>query len=202
MLYVPEMLPKSQHCDFAQTYNPATCPPQTAQMLKNLQDLRGNFYNTFSNIQNSGEHEMIDQLDWFPLLEYLNQTTFLLEYSQQANFPFPIQWESGAFPGSWHSVNDDNEVSATTEILFSRITCAMGLLRSTRGHISALRASISTNNPARANELIGQFMERLLFSCVRIYKLNYSSGFIYPGQARTFRMCQRLCISYLHVIRN
>ena len=181
MLYVPENLPKSQPCDFSQTYNPTTCPPAIAQNLKNVEGLRNNFYNTFHNIQTAGEHEMIDQLDWFPLLEYMNKSSDLLEYSQQANFPFPIQWESGAFPGSWHTVGDDNEVSATTEILFSRLTCASGLMRSCRGHICALRQAINTSNNNRAKEVIGQFMERLLFACVRMYKLNYSSNYIYPG---------------------
>ena len=181
MLYVPEHLPKSQPCDFSQTYNPTTCPPAIAQNLKNIEQLRQNFYNTFYNVQQSGDHEMLDQIDWFPLLEYLNKVPDLLEFSQQANYPFPIQWESGAYPGSWHTVNDDNEVSATTEILFSRITCAMGLLKSTRGHICALRSAVNTNNSNRSKEIIGQFMERLLFSCVRMYKLNHASNCIYPG---------------------
>lgn len=181
MLYVPGTLPKSQPCDFTQTYNPTTCPPAIAQMLKELEGLRANFYNTFYNVQQAGDHQMIDNMDWMPLLTYLNKTPDLLEYSQQANFPFPIQWESGAYPGSWHTVGDDNEVSATTEILFSRLTCALGLLKSTQGHITALRQAINTNNSNRAKEVIGQFMERLLFACVRMYKLNYSSNSIYPG---------------------
>ena len=181
MLYVPENLPKSQPCDFKTTYNPSTCPPATAQNLQTIEGLRANFYNTFNNVQQSGDHEMIDNIDWMPLLTYLNKTPDLLEYSQQANFPFPMQWESGAYPGSWHTVGDDNEVSATTEILFSRMTCALGLLKSTRGHIVALRSAVNTNNNNRAKEVIGQFMERLLFSCVRMYKLNYSSNSIYPG---------------------
>jgi len=181
MLYVPTELPKSQPCDFTKTYNPATCPPAIAQNLKELEGLRANFYTTFFNVQQAGDHQMIDNIDWLPLLTYLNKGPELLEYSAQANFPFPIQWESGAFPGSWHTINDDNEVSATTEILFSRITCALGLLKSCRGHITALRSAVSTNNRNRSKEVITQFMERLLFACVRMYKLNFSSNFIYPG---------------------
>jgi len=181
MLYVPSNLPKSEPCDFTQTYNPTTCPPAIAQNLQEIMGLRSNFYTTFANVQQSGDHEMIDNIDWFPLLTYLNKGAELLEYSQQANYPFPIQWESGAYPGSWHTVNDDNEVSATTEILFSRITCALGLLKSTRGHITALRSAVNTNNSNRAKEVITLFMERLLFACVRMYKLNFSSNFIYPG---------------------
>lgn len=181
MLYVPETLPKSQPCDLSKSYNPTTCPPQTAQSLNETQGLRDNFWNTFNNIQQQGDHAMIDNLDWMPLLVYLNKTPDLLEFSQQANFPYTMQWESGAFPGSWHTINDDNEVSATTEILFSRLCCALGLLRSTRGHICALRQAISQNNTNRAKEVIGLFMERLVFACVRMYKLNFSSNFIYPG---------------------
>lgn len=181
MIYVPEHLPKSQPCDFKQTYNPQTCPPAVAQNLQEIEGLRANFYNTFNNIQQQGDHAMIDNIDWLPLLTYLNKTPDLLEYSQQANFPFPIQWESGAYPGSWHTVGDDNEVSATTEILFSRLTCALGLLKSCRGHVVALRSAVSTSNNNRAKEVIGQFMERLLFACVRMYKLNHAANFIYPG---------------------
>lgn len=191
MLYVPETLPKSQPVDLSKTYNPQTCPPATAQNLKEIQGLRDNFWNTFNNIQQQGDHAMIDNVDWLPLLTYLNKTPDLLEFSQQANFPFPMQWESGAFPGSWHTINDDNEVSATTEILFSRLNCALGLLRSTRGHICALRQAINQSNANRAKEIIGQFMERLVFSCVRMYKLNFSSNFIYPGLKNRPRLLER-----------
>merc|ERR1712217_426964 len=104
MLYVPETLAKSQPCDFSTSYNPTSTPPQTAQNLREAQDLRNNFWNTFTNIQQQGDHVMLDNVDWMALLQYMNKTPDLLEFSQQANFPYQMQWESGAFPGSWHTV--------------------------------------------------------------------------------------------------
>jgi hypothetical protein len=37
------------------------------------------------------------------------------------------------------SINNDNEIAATTEIIFSRITYSLTLLKSIQGHISGLR---------------------------------------------------------------
>jgi len=103
-------------------------------------------------------------------LTYLNKTSDILEHGATANFPYAMQWESGAYPGSWHQVPNDNEISSSTEILFSRILCATGMMSSTRGHISALRNSISQNNSHQAKECIGGFQERILFAAVRLYK--------------------------------
>ena len=90
-----------------------------------------------------------------------------------------MHWESGAFPGKWHEVNNDNEVSASTEILISRILAAMGVLSSCKGHISSLRSAFAENNQFKVKEICGAFLDRLTWSAVRLYKLNYCSDLIH-----------------------
>jgi len=81
---------------------------------------------------------VVETIDWFPLVEYMNSLPDLLEFgTKKANYPFNMSWESGAFPGGAHNVNNDNELAATTEIIFARIACAIGFLMSSRGHITA-----------------------------------------------------------------
>lgn len=181
MFYSPSQLVTSQPTDLNKAFDPTQCPPQRAQDLNEIIQLRNNFYNTFQMLSQKGEHELINEIDWMPLMTYLNKGPNLLEHGAAAQFCYEMSWLSGAFPGGWHNITNENEVASTTEILMSRILYATGLTKSCCGHVSSVRNLVSQGNAAQAKDLIGQFTDRLLSSAVRLYKLNYCASLIYPG---------------------
>ena len=136
----------------------------------------------FGHIAERGDHEVIENVDFMTQIAYLEKVPDLMEYSVAgANFPLTMQWESGAFPGEMYSIQDDNEAAATTELILSRVLSAMGTMSSASGHIAAFRQAVSQHNNFQAKEYLKPILERVMFSCVRLYKLNHSVNLIYPG---------------------
>lgn len=182
MLFVPKDLPKVYPSDFSKSYDPMQCNPQWAERLNQISALRNNFYSFFSAVAQKSDNELVENVDWLPWMDYLNGVVDLLEFGvKSANFPYDMSWESGASPGSPFRINNDNERAATTELIFSRLMSSVGMLSTCRGYIMALRAASAQNNEFQVKELVKPLFDRLLFSSVRLYKLNYSGGLIYPG---------------------
>lgn len=109
MFYVPSVMPKATPYDFSKSYNPAAVNPQVAQNLTEVQQLRDNFWGQVEHIGQQGDHSMIEQVDWMTWMTYLSKTPDMLEHGITANFPYDLHWHSGAYPGAWHVVNNDNE---------------------------------------------------------------------------------------------
>jgi len=92
-----------------------------------------------------------------------------------------MEWYSTGAPGELCSVNDDNEVAATREMILSRMLGAWGSSYSLRGHIQALRNAISNNDKVQAFAITATCKERTMWSAVRLFKMNYSATLIFPG---------------------
>jgi hypothetical protein len=182
MLFIPERLLRTESYDFSKTYNQTSCPPNVANMLTEAGMMRDMFSSSCDAISQKDQKEIVEGFPFDAVLGYLNSTPAILEYAvNQANFPLLMQWESAAFPGDMHSVNNDNEVAATTELILSRMLAAWGASFSQRGHIHALRNAISNSDKTQAMTITTTLKDRTMWSAVRLFKLNYSANLLYQG---------------------
>lgn len=72
-------------------------------------------------------------------------------------------------------------MASTIEIIISRYSFAIGMLKSASGHILQFREALVNKAKDRAGLLMKEIYERLQSATVRIYKLWASEKLILPG---------------------
>jgi hypothetical protein len=75
----------------------------------------------------------------------------------------------------------DNEVAATIEIIISRYSFALTLLKSASGHIFQLREAAQNKNKEQVTNLVKEIKERIRIGTMRVYKLWGSENLLLPG---------------------
>lgn len=79
------------------------------------------------------------------------------------------------------SSHQDNEIAATMEVIISRYSFALTLLKSASGHIFQLREAVKNKNKEQATNLVKEIKERIRIGTMRVYKLWGSENLVLPG---------------------
>lgn len=80
MLYIPTQLLKSQPIDFQKAFNPTSCSPELSQSMGKANELRANFLSFMQHVEEKGDGEVVETIDWFPFIEYLNVVTDIVSF--------------------------------------------------------------------------------------------------------------------------
>lgn len=214
MQYIPSRLPLSSQANLHQCYNQAQCAPADSQMVYSSEQLRNEFWNQIKALDvslcdNPVEINIITE-QW---LKYLNGITGLLEFGTRlertsllsqntsvCNFPYSINWKTGANIG--YSDEDvqlakknkkdlpqlnldlelcgDNETTIAAEMIFSRIAASNGISVSSKKAVADVRllAKDNNNSPQKAT-MLGSILEKQFFALERLYKMNLKSKAIF-----------------------
>lgn len=174
MIYIFGSLPKAvpPHFELAKAFNNFSTPAEVARKIQDIQKLRDNFYTVVAQMEQKAPNQMVTDWDWMPCMQYLQQGPELLEVGvKNANFPFNFKWTSVLSPSKEIIINDDNEVAASIEMIISRYSYALMVLKSCSGHIYQFREAARNKAKDQAVVLSKDILERLRNATIRVYKL-------------------------------
>ena len=109
MIYVFPQIPKAMQPlpDLSKSFNSFGTGPEVAQKVQHINTLRVNFYSRVEAIERNAPNQLVGELDWMPLFEYLHSGADLLELGVKvANFPFDFKFTSVLSPSKEISIND------------------------------------------------------------------------------------------------
>jgi hypothetical protein len=129
-------------------------------------------------LDRNAPNQFIGEVDWMPMFEYLHSGADLLELGVKvANFPFDFKFKSVLHPTKDISILDgnclllDNEVACSIEIIISRYSYALSILKSCSGHLYKFREAAKDKSKDESLTLSKEIMERIKNSTLRIYKM-------------------------------
>lgn len=190
MIYILQKLPKAlEPTDINKAFNNFQLAPELSKRIQQINGLRDNFYKTVYDIEARPSNQLVTEIDWLPLFEYINSGPDLLEIGvKNANYPFNFRFSTVLSPSKEILINNgistltsDNEVAVTIEMLISRYSFSFTLLKTCSGHIHQLREAVKNHSKDQAGTLIKEIKERLKAAIIRIYKLWASEALILPG---------------------
>ena len=109
MIYVFAPLPKSTPptADLLKSFNNFGTGPQVASKMQLINSLRDNFYQYVETIDKLAPNQFVGELNWMPMMEYLQNGPDLLELGvKAANFPFTFRYLSVLSPSKDIIIND------------------------------------------------------------------------------------------------
>lgn len=109
MIYIFPQIPKAMQPlpDLSKSFNSFGTGPEVAQKVQHINALRANFYNRVEGIDRTAPNQVIGELDWMPLFEYLHSGADLVELGVKvANFPFHFKYTSVLSPSKDITIND------------------------------------------------------------------------------------------------
>lgn len=174
MIYCFPQLPKAigPHPDLAKSFNNFGTGPQVAAKIQQLNGLRENFYNYVEVLEKAAPNQLIGELNWMPMFEYIHNGPDLLELGVKvANLPFNFRYACILSPSKDITINDNNEVACTIEMIMSRYSYAFAVLKSCSGHLYKFREAARSKANDQATALIKEIKERIKNAALRIYKM-------------------------------
>lgn len=107
MLFTFNAVPQAQPCDLTKSFDSLQTSPQISAQIQEITNLRNNFYATLGQLTTKPLNEMVTEVQWMPLMTYLNKGPDLLEFGvKKANYPFTLNYQP--FSNSGLVVNGGN----------------------------------------------------------------------------------------------
>lgn len=109
MIYVFQKLPHAYLplVDLSKSFNNFSTNPEVSARIQRINKLRENFYMAVDQIEKKPMNQMVTDLDWMPLFEYLQSGPELLDTGvKNANFPFNFRYTSVLSPSKDITIND------------------------------------------------------------------------------------------------
>lgn len=109
MIYIFNPVPRAipPHPDLIKSFNNFGTGPQVAAKIQQIGGLRENFYNYCDVITKMAPNQLVGEVDWMPMFEYLQNGPDLLDLGVKvANFPFNFKFSSVLSPSKEITIND------------------------------------------------------------------------------------------------
>lgn len=107
---IPKALPP--HPDLSKSFNSFGTGPQVAAKIQQLDTLRNNFYNYVEVLEKMAPNQLVGELNWMPMFEYIHNGPDLLELGVKvANLPFHFRYLSVLSPSKDITINDSRPLS-------------------------------------------------------------------------------------------
>ena len=98
MLFIFHGVPQAQPTDLSKSFDSLQTTPDVSAKAQEISKLRNNFYATLGQVTTKPLNEIIQDLDWMPLISYLNIGPDLLELGvKKANYPFIFNYQPFSF---------------------------------------------------------------------------------------------------------
>lgn len=107
MLFTFNAVPQAQPADLTKSFDSLQTSPQISAQIQEITNLRNNFYANLGQLTTKPLNEQVDDIQWMPLMAYLNKGPDLLEFGvKKANYPFTLNFQP--FTDSSKVVNGGN----------------------------------------------------------------------------------------------
>jgi hypothetical protein len=109
MIFTVSPLPKAVQPlpDLTNSFNSFTTGPQVATKIQQLNSLRENFYAYIDVLNKMAPNQLVSELNWMPMFEYIHNGPDLLELGVKvANLPFNFRYTSVLSPSKEIMIND------------------------------------------------------------------------------------------------
>ena len=107
MFYFFDQVPQAQPADLSRSFDPLSTPPEVSMKITDITGLRNNFFSTMGQLTTKPLGEIVESIEWIPLLNYLNSAPDLLELGVKgAKFPFVLNYQPFSNPGQVASGNN------------------------------------------------------------------------------------------------
>ena len=95
MLFVFSQVPQAQPADLVKSFDSLQTSPQDAAKIQQITQLRNNFFATLGQLTTNPLTEVVTEVNWMPLMNYLNMGVDLLELGvKKANYPFVFNYQT------------------------------------------------------------------------------------------------------------
>lgn len=94
MIYIFNQVPQAQPADLVKSFDSLQTSPETSSKINSITQLRNNFFATLGQLTTKPLTEVITEIPWMPLMNYLNSGVDLLELGvKQANYPYVFNYQ-------------------------------------------------------------------------------------------------------------
>jgi hypothetical protein len=94
MLYIFNQVPQAQPADLSKSFDSLQTSPEDAGKIQQITQLRNNFFATLGQLTTKPMTEVVTEINWMPLMNYLNTGVDLLELGvKKANYPFVFNYQ-------------------------------------------------------------------------------------------------------------
>lgn len=94
MLYIFNQVPQAQPADLSKSFDSLQTSPDVSTKITQVTQLRNNFFATLGQLTTKPMTEVVDEINWMPLISYLNCGVDLLELGvKKANYPFVFNYQ-------------------------------------------------------------------------------------------------------------
>jgi hypothetical protein len=94
MLLTINGVPQAQPADLIKSFDSLQTSPDIANRIAEITQLRNNFYAKLGQLTTKPLNEVISEIDWLPLMSYLNAGPDMLQMGvKNANYPFILNFQ-------------------------------------------------------------------------------------------------------------
>ena len=98
MLLIFHGVPQAQPADLSKSFDSLQTTPDISAKIAEVTRLRNNFYATMGQITTKPLKEIVSDLEWLPLISYLNVGPDLMDIGvKKANYPFIFNYQPFTF---------------------------------------------------------------------------------------------------------
>jgi len=107
MLLTINGVPQAQPADLIKSFDSLQTSPDIASKINEITQLRNNFYGKLGQLTTKPLNEVIQEIDWLPMMSYLNNGADLLKLGvKNANYPFCLNFQPFTFASKVVTANN------------------------------------------------------------------------------------------------